>query len=74
MGISIVQSFNLKEIIEELELKRDEVKIASVDAIKMYPSTKLSTTKKVAKLFTRKTTAGNQGNHQYLPGDHPFWE
>ena len=42
---SIVQASNLKKRLEELKIKRDEVTIASVDAINMYPSIKLSTIK-----------------------------
>ena len=36
--VSIVQASDLKERLEELKIKRDEVKIVSVDAINMYPS------------------------------------
>ena len=54
--VSIVQASYLKERHEELEVKRDEVTIASVDTINMYLSTKLSTIKKAVKLFTRKPT------------------
>ena len=39
---SIVQSSDLKETLEELELKKEEVTIASVDAINMYPSIKVA--------------------------------
>ena len=56
----IVQASYLKEILEELELKRDEVTIASVDAINMYPSIKLSTIKKSERLFARKITAATK--------------
>ena len=34
---SIVQASDLKEILEELRLNREEVTITSVDAINMYP-------------------------------------
>ena len=34
---SIVQASDLKEILEELGLNREEVTITSVDAINMYP-------------------------------------
>ena len=36
--VSIVQSSNLRERLEELEVKRDEVTIAPVDTINIYPS------------------------------------
>ena len=39
--VSIVQASNLKERLEELKIKRDKMKIASVDAIHMYPYIKL---------------------------------
>ena len=39
--VSIVQASDLKEILEELKINRDEVKIAPVDAINMYPSIKI---------------------------------
>ena len=41
--VSFIQAYDLKERLEELELKRDEVTIASVEAINMYPLIKLST-------------------------------
>ena len=44
---SIVHDSDLKERLEELEVKRNEVKIASVDAINMYSSIKLATIRKV---------------------------
>ena len=40
---SIVQASDLKETLEELGLRKEEVTIASVDAINMYPSIKLAT-------------------------------
>ena len=55
--VFIVQASNLKEILEELEVKRDEVMIASVDAINLYTSIKLSTIKKAVRLFARKFTS-----------------
>ena len=55
--VSIVQASYLKERLEELELKRDEVTIASVDAINMYPSIKLSIIKKSVRFFAIKLTA-----------------
>ena len=58
--VSIVQAYNLRKIIEELKVKRDEVTIASVDTINMYLSTKLSTIKKAVRLFTRKLTAATK--------------
>ena len=55
--VSIVQASDLKERLEELKIKRDEVKIASVDAINMYPYIKLTTIRKALILFARKLTA-----------------
>ena len=43
---SIVQISDLKKKLEELKIKRDEVTIASVHYINMYPSITLSTIKK----------------------------
>ena len=40
---SIVQASDLKETLEEIGLKKEEVTIASVDAINMYPFIKLAT-------------------------------
>ena len=40
---SIVQASDLKDTLEEMGLKKEEVTIASVDAINMYPSIKLAT-------------------------------
>ena len=53
----IVQSSDLKKRLEELEVKRDEVKIASVEVINMYPSTKLKTIRKTVIYFVIKLTA-----------------
>ena len=39
--VSIIQSFELKEILDELKVKREKVIIASVDAINMFLSIKL---------------------------------
>ena len=44
--VSVVQASELREILEELKIKRDKVTIASVDTINMYPSVKFSTIKK----------------------------
>ena len=49
---SIVQASDLKEILEEQNLVREEVTIASVDDINMYPSIKLATIKKAVRFFT----------------------
>ena len=54
--VSTVKSSNLKEIPGEIDLKRDEVTIVSVDVINMYPSIKLSTIKKAVIFFSRKVT------------------
>ena len=47
---------------EELEIKRDEVKIASVDSINMYPLIKPSTIKKAVRFFASKLTAATKKN------------
>ena len=52
----IVQAFNLKERLQEIGLKREEVTISSVDAINMYPSIKLATIRKLVRYFARKLT------------------
>ena len=51
--VSIVQSFDINERLEELKVNRDKVAIASVNAINMYPSIKLSTIKNSVRLFAR---------------------
>ena len=51
--VYIVQSSDLKERLEVLKIKIDEVTIASVDAINMYLSIKISTIRRVVRLFTR---------------------
>ena len=53
---SIVQASCLKETLEEIGLKREEVKITSLDAINMYPSIKLTTIRKAVRYFTRTLT------------------
>ena len=60
--VSIVQAYDLNERLEELKIKRDEVTIASVDAINMYPSIKISTIKKAVRFFARKLTAAPKKN------------
>ena len=55
--VSIAQASYLKERLEEFKINRYEVTIKSVDAINMYPSTKLATTRKVVRFFARKLTA-----------------
>ena len=60
--VSIVQASDLKEKLEELKIKRDEVTISSVDAINMYPSIKLSTIRKAVRFFARKLTAATEKN------------
>ena len=55
--VSIVQASYLKERLEELEVERDEVTIASVDDINMYPSIKILTIKKSVRFFAIKLTA-----------------
>ena len=58
--VSIVQASDLKEILKELKINRDEVTIASVDAINMYPSIKLVTIRKLVRFYTRKLTAATK--------------
>ena len=55
--VSIVRASELKEILEELKVKKDKVTIASFDTINMYLSIKLSTIKKAVNFFSRKLTA-----------------
>ena len=52
----IVQAFNLKERLQEIGLKREEVTISSVDAINMYPSIKPATIREAVRYFARKLT------------------
>ena len=52
--VSIVQASDLKGRLEKFKIKRGEVKIASVDAINMYPSIKLSTIRKAVRLLQGK--------------------
>ena len=55
--VSIVQTSVLKERLEELKVKRDEVTTTSVDTINMYTSIKLATTRKAVRFFARKLNA-----------------
>ena len=59
-SFSIVQASDLKEIHEELQVNIYKVKIASVDAVRIYPSIKLSIIKKALILFARKLTAATK--------------
>ena len=43
---SIVQASDLKETLDELGLKKEEVTIVLVDALNMYPSIKLAKIKR----------------------------
>ena len=52
---SIVQAYDLNETLEELGLRKEEVTIASVDAINMYPSIKLTTINKAVRIFCEET-------------------
>ena len=47
----------LKETLEEMGLKKEEVTIASLDAINIYPLIKLATIKKAVRFFARKLTS-----------------
>ena len=58
--VSIIQASNLKEIFNELDVKRYEVTIVSVDAINMYHLIKLPKIKKVVRLFAIKITAATK--------------
>ena len=53
---SIVQASDLKEILEKLEVRREEATFASVDAINTYPSIKLAKIRKAVRYFARKLT------------------
>ena len=57
---SIIQASNLKKILEQLWINRDEVTIASVDAINMYTTIKLLTGKKSVMFLKRKLTAATK--------------
>ena len=57
---SIVQSSDLKERLEEKKLVREEVTIFSVDAINMYPSIKIATSKKAVRFFARTLTTATK--------------
>ena len=52
---SIIQASDLKETLEELGLKKEEVTITLVDAINMYPSIKVATLKKAVIFFCKET-------------------
>ena len=69
---SIVQASDLKERLEELEVKIEEVTIASVDAISMYPSIKSRNNQKSGEILHKKTYQRDQEDHQPLPGTHPL--
>ena len=58
--VSIVNASNLKERLEELEIKRDKALIASVDAVNIHPSIKLSTIRKAVIFFSIKLTASTK--------------
>ena len=58
--ISIFQPSDPTERIEELEIKRDEVTITSVDAINIYPSIKITTIIKAVRLFAREINAATK--------------
>ena len=66
---SIVQASDLKEILKELGVKTEEVTIASVDAINMYPSIKLEKIRKAVRYFAKPHQI-DQEDHQPLPGTH----
>ena len=70
--VSIVQASDLKEILEELKVKRDEVTISSVGTINMYPSIKLSKMKRAIRFFARKLTTATKKTLQLMPGYHPL--
>ena len=59
--VSIFQAYELKEALEELKIKIDRVKIASVEA----------TIRKSLRLFARNFSQ-QQEEHQPIPGTHPL--
>ena len=58
--VSVIQASDLKEKLEKLKIKIDEVTIASVGAINMYPSIKISTIKKTVRLFASNLTSATK--------------
>ena len=71
--VTSVQSSNLKQRLEELEIKRDGVKIASVDAVNMYPSIKTSTIRKAVILLSRRLTTDTKKVNQPMIGARTLW-
>ena len=69
----IVQASYLKERLEELGVKREEVTIASVDVINMYPLIKLATIRKSVRYFSRKLTSQTKKTNQHLLGPYILW-
>ena len=55
--VTISQTSDLKEKLEEIGIERYEVTIASIDAINMYPSIKIAKIKKYVELFFLRLTA-----------------
>ena len=68
--VTSVQSSNLKQRLEELEINRNGVKIASVDAVNMYPSIKIATIRKVVILLSRRLTTDTKKVNQPIIGAH----
>ena len=56
LQVSIIQASDLKERLEEMKVKRDEVTISSVNNINMYLSIKLSKVKQSVRFFAREIT------------------
>ena len=54
---SIFQAYDLRERLEKLKIRIDEVAIASVDDINMYPSIKILSIKKAVRFSASKLTA-----------------
>ena len=59
---TIVQASQVKEEWEILNRKRNEVTIASIDAVALYPSIKISLVKKAISYFTRNLPKSQQSN------------
>ena len=58
--VTIVQEYDLKGKLEEIGIKRDEVIIAPINDINMYPYIKLTTIKKAVRLLSKRITAATR--------------
>ena len=68
--VTSVQASDLKQRLEELEIKGDGVKIASVDSVNMYPSIKLTNIRKVVILLSRILNTVTKKGNQSMIGAH----